>query len=152
MRKNIVLNCLLKSDELNNSYKDTILSKLKIKYENSSLNSGYIIKVISIKEFIHNTILNGDTNIKLLCDCDVYKPVIEDVIKCKVDMIHINGIFVSLYNIKILIPNKDNIFDIKNNVCFYKNLEINIGDYIDIIIRNIRFENFNYTCIGYIHN
>lgn len=152
MKKNLVLQCLLEPIHLNSSCKKTIFNLLKEKYEGNSVNAGYIIKVLSIKEFIHNTISNGNVNIKMLCDCDVFKPIVDNVISCKVDMIHLNGIFVSIHNIKILIPNKNNMFDIRDNVCMYKDKSINIGDYIDIIIKHIRFDNNSYTCIGEIYN
>tara|TARA_Y100000114_G_C11672134_1_gene284297 strand:- start:190 stop:648 length:459 start_codon:yes stop_codon:yes gene_type:complete len=148
MKKNLVLKCILNPIQLNTKYKETIFNYLKENYENKSVNAGYIVNIISIKEFIHNTIYNGHIIIKLLCYCDVFKPSVGDIVNCKVNMIHLNGIFVSIYNIKILLPNKDNIFNIQNNICIYNNRNINIGDYINVVIKNIRFDNFNYTCIG----
>ena len=148
MIKNLVLDCNIKSCDLNSNYKNTLYETLKIKYEDNCINENYIIKINKIKDFIHNEIKNGDVFIKILCECDVYKPTIDDVIKCKVNMIHINGIFVNKYNIKILIPNILNTFDINNNICKYKDKIINIDDEIDVIIKQIRFENFNFTCIG----
>tara|TARA_Y100001972_G_C7621859_1_gene311895 strand:- start:692 stop:1147 length:456 start_codon:yes stop_codon:yes gene_type:complete len=148
MLKNLVLDCKLSPNNLHTDYKSKIILLLKNEYENNCTNAGYIITVNKIKEFIHNKIIEGNILIKMLCECDVYKPKIDDIITCKVNMIHINGIFVNKYNIKILIPNTLNIFDIRDNKCFYKNNIINIGDNIDVIIKQIRFENFNFTCIG----
>ena len=148
MRKNLVLDCGIKSCDLNTDYKNTLYNTLKHKYENKCINSNYIIEVKSIKDFIHNEIKDGDVFVKLLCECDVYKPTVNDVIRCKVNMIHVNGIFVNKYNIKILIPNILNIFDINNNICKYEDKIINIDDEINVVIKQIRFENFNFTCIG----
>jgi len=148
MIKNLVLDCSLNPSDLNSNYQNVILKMLKELYENKSVHSGYIINVNKIKEYIHNSIVDGITKVKTLCECDVYKPVVDDIITCKVNMIHINGIFVNKYDIKILIPNTLNIFDIQDNKCIYKGKIININDDINVVIKQIRFENFNYTCIG----
>ena len=148
MKKNLVLDCVIEPYELNSDYKILFYNKLKKKYENKSLNSGYIISVNKIKEYIHNKIVDGVVVVKMLCECDVYKPKIDDIITCNVNMIHLNGIFVNKYNIKILVPNTLDIFDIRDNKCVYKDKTINIGDDIDVIIKQIRFENFNFTCIA----
>jgi len=148
MRKNVVLNCKVQPHNLTGNYRNTIYDLLKTRYVNKSLTVGYIITVNSIKEFIHNKIINGDVHVKMLCDCDVYKPIINDIITCNVNMIHINGIFVNKYGIRILLPNTNNIFLIKNNQCIYNDRTININDCIDVRIKQIRFENNNYTCIG----
>lgn len=148
MIKNLVLDCDINPNQLNSNYKDIIYDILKNMYEKKSIKSGYIISINKIKDFIHNNINNGVVSLKLLCECDVYKPIIDDTVNCKVEMIHINGIFVTKYNIKILIPNTLNIFEIRNNKCIYNEKEINIGDNIDITIKQIRFDNLNFTCIG----
>lgn len=148
MKKNVVLTCKVQPHNLTGNCKNTMYELLKTRYVNKSLTIGYIINVNSIKEFIHNKIINGDVHVKMLCECDVYKPTINDIITCKVNMIHINGVFVSTYGIRILLPNTNNIFIIKNNQCIYNNRTININDSINVCIKQIRFENNNYTCIG----
>lgn len=148
MIKNIVLDYSIKPHNLHTNFNTILYDKIKEKYINKCVNAGYIININKIKEIIHNKIIDGNIIVKMLCECDIYKPKTDDVINCKVNMIHINGIFVNKYNIKILIPNISNKFNIQNNVCKYGNKIINIGDNIDVVIKQIRFENFNFTCIG----
>ena len=151
MKTNIVLDCILEYDLLDKNYKKNILNNLQKIHNNTSISSGYIVEVNQILDIIYNEInINNNLVLKVLCLVDLLKIEHDkEINNCKVVMIHNNGIFVNRFKIKILIPNnEENTFTYINNTCKYKNKIINLGDLIDIIIVDIRFEKNEYTCIG----
>ena len=146
---NVVLSCVLKPEFLLPSYKEHILSEYRKKYESSANELGYIIKVNSIKDIISSN-LNNNSNIivESLCDCDIFKPDVGIKVRGVIDMIHINGIFVRKYEIKILIPSSGNDYTYCDNTFKYGGKEYKKGDEIDVEIINIRYDKFIYSCIG----
>ena len=144
----IVLDCIIKPHHLNKNYKESILDTLRLKYNYTCKNAGYIIDIESIIDTIHNYInCNNDIIVSLLCMCKTIELKKGVHLNCKIDAIYTSGIFVSLSKIKILIPNKDNFISI-NNECHYKDCVYRVGDFVDIIINTIRYEKNEYTCLG----
>ena len=145
---NLVLNTVYPPHLLDKDYKTKVLSLYKDKYERNSITGSYIITVDNIVEII-STMLDKANNIiiRSLCNCNIFKPIIGNQLVCKIDMIHINGIFVSKYDIRILIPSSDS-YTYNNNTFTYKDKLYNKGDEICIELINIRFEKYIYTCIA----
>ena len=91
---------------------------------------------------------NNDIIVESLCNCDIFKPEIDMKVECKIDMIHVNGIFVSKYKIKILIPESSNNYSYKQSHFIYNGKSYNVNDTITIRIVNIRYDKYTYSCIG----
>ena len=145
----VVLSSILKPEFLTSDYKDYLLSDYKRRYESTGNDLGYIIKVSSIKDIISSNINNNtEIIVESLCDCLIFKPEIGLKVRCAIDMIHVNGIFVSKYTIKILIPSSTNEYEYKHDSFIVGDKEYNIGDEIDIEIVNIRYDKYIYSCIG----
>ena len=146
---NIVLSSVLKPEYLTKNYKNHLLLDYKQKYESTGNDLGYIVKVLNIKDVISSNINNNtEIIIESLCNCVIFKPEIGMKVKCIIDMIHVNGIFVSKYKIKILIPSSSNDYEYKHDSFIVENKEYRIGDEIDIEIVNIRYDKYIYSCIG----
>jgi len=146
---NIVLSSVLKPEYLNKDYKKLLLNVYKQEYETKSNNCGYIVKVNEIKDIISSMLNNNnDIIVESLCNCDIFKPEIDMNVECKIDMIHINGIFVSKYKIKILIPESSNNYSYKQNHFIYNKKSYYVNDNITIRIINIRYDKHTYSCIG----
>jgi DNA-directed RNA polymerase subunit E'/Rpb7 len=126
-----------------------LLDIYRTKYESTGNDLGYIVKIHKINDII-STNLNNNSEIivESLCNCNIFKPEVGLKINCVIDMIHINGIFVSIYKIKILIPSTTNQYEYLGNSFKINNIQYNIGDYIDIEIVNIRYDKYVYSCIG----
>ena len=133
---------------LKKGYKQELLNLYRNKYNTKSIKNGYIININNIVDII-STILDNNNNIivKSLCDCNIFTPTIGLQTMCNIDMIHINGIFVSKYNIKILIVS-DESYTYNNNTFIYKDTIYSKNDQINVELTNIRFEKNIYTCIG----
>ena len=145
----VVLSSILKPEYLTTNYKNHLLSDYKKKYETTGNELGYIVKVSSIKDIISSNISNNsDIIVESLCNCIIFKPEIGSRVRCTIDMIHVNGIFVSKYKIKILIPSSINEYEYKHETFVVGDEEYRIGDEIDIEIVNIRYDKYIYSCIG----
>ena len=145
----VVLSSILKPEYLTNNYKNYLLSDYKKKYESTGNEFGYIVKVSSIKDIISSNISNNtEIIVESLCNCVIFKPEIGLKVRCIIDMIHINGIFVSKYKIKILIPSSTNEYEYKHESFVVGDEEYRIGDEIDVEIVNIRYDKYIYSCIG----
>ena len=145
----IVLSSILKPEYLTTNYKNFLLSDYKKKYESTGNELGYIIKVLNIKDIISSNINNStEIIIESLCNCEIFKPEIGLNVRCVIDMIHVNGIFVSKYKIKILIPSSTNEYEYKYESFVVGEKEYRIGDDIEIEIVNIRYDKYVYSCIG----
>jgi DNA-directed RNA polymerase subunit E'/Rpb7 len=146
---NIVLSSVLEPHYLTHDYKNHLLSIYKNKYESTGNDIGYIVNILAIKDII-STNLNNDSQIivESLCNCNIFKPDIGMKVDCVIDMIHINGIFVSKYTIKILIPSSNNNYEYCNNSFKMGGKEFKVGDTIQIEIVNIRYDKYIYSCIG----
>lgn len=146
---NVVLSSILKPEYLTTNYKNHLLSDYKKKYESTGNELGYIVKVSSIKDIISSNISNNtEIIVESLCNCVIFKPEIGLIVRCTIDMIHVNGIFVSKYKIKILIPSSTNEYEYKHESFIVDDKEYRLGDDIDIEIVNIRYDKYIYSCIG----
>lgn len=145
----IVLSSILKPEYLTTNYKNYLLSDYKKKYESTGNELGYIIKVLNIKDIISSNINNStEIIVESLCNCEIFKPEIGLKVRCIIDMIHVNGIFVSKYKIKILIPSSTNEYEYKYESFVVGEKEYKIGNDIEIEIVNIRYDKYVYSCIG----
>ena len=101
-----------------------------------------------MKDIIHNWIDSNDCiNIRVFCECDMIILKIGNILKCQIHMIHNSGVFVNLFNIKILVPHKNN-FSCENNKLTVNNKLYVKDDWIDVKITNIRYEKKKYSCLG----
>tara|TARA_Y100000591_G_scaffold329343_2_gene357707 strand:+ start:358 stop:822 length:465 start_codon:yes stop_codon:yes gene_type:complete len=146
---NLILTSILEPKFLTRDYKSNLLNIYRNQYESKGSKLGYIVKVLGIKDIISSNLNNNsEIIVESLCDCDIFKPILGMKVRCIIDMIHINGIFVSKYEIKILIPSSD---DYEYHKDFFKTRDgskYSIGDELDIEIVNIRYDKFIYSCIG----
>ena len=148
MHVNTVLELLLEPKYLDDNIRYHIIRLLNEKYKYMSEKIGYILDVITIKELIKREVDDkGNVNMTMLCVCDVIKPVLNEIVGCAVDMIHINGLFVNFNGIKMLVSKNGN-FEVRDKRCYTKNRVIDIGDMVDVEIINIRYDNKQYSCIG----
>jgi len=145
----MVLSSVLKPEYLTSNYKEDLLSDYKRKYESTGSELGYIVKVSGIKDIISSNISNNtEIIVESLCNCVIFKPHVGLRVRCSIDMIHVNGIFVSKYKIKILIPSSTNDYEYKHESFVVGDKEYRIGDDIEIEIVNIRYDKYIYSCIG----
>ena len=144
----LTLTSVLEPRFLHKKFKDDLIKVYRDKYENKSLSEGYIIKINKIEDIVTSVInSNNEIVVKSKCDCDIYNPVVGDDMECTIDLIHINGIFMSKYGIKIIVPSSD---DYKYNPGYIEvgDKKFEVGDDITIHIINVRYDKFAYSCIG----
>ena len=148
MNKKLVLNVIFDPQYLTDGYKKVLLDVYKKKFEKKCTNDGYIVNINRIHK-INSTLLTNNNQIDMIsvCECDIIKPEIDMEVECVIDMIHVNGIFVNMCGIKMLIPNSDE-YEYYNEYFVYKNNKYIIGDNIKVKIINVRYDRYMYTCIG----
>ena len=93
--------------------------------------------------------IDNETNIivKSYCNCKVFKPVVGMEVECKIDIIHVHGIFLSNNGIKMIVPSSDN-YRYEINKFIFGTREYIVGDKIRIKIMNVRYDKFTYSCVG----
>lgn len=142
------LSSILEPKYLSKEFKKNLLTNYKNDYENKSNESGFIVKIDKINNIISSFINNcNEIIIKSKCDCVVFKPVVGMKLECKIDLIHINGLFLNTFGIKIMVPSSDN-YIYKHDHIIFNNVKYNVGDNINICIVNVRFYKNIYSCIG----
>ena len=143
-----LLTSILHPQYLNSNYKTKLLDVYKTDYENKSDEDGYIIKVNSIKRILSSDIDNNNQIIvKSYCNCDIFKPEVGSIIDCTINLIHINGIFLNKYGIKIIVPSS-NDYQYSQSKIIYNNKHYIVGDTITIKIIDVRYDKFTYSCVG----
>tara|TARA_E500000331_G_C16871504_1_gene546403 strand:+ start:50 stop:283 length:234 start_codon:yes stop_codon:yes gene_type:complete len=68
-------------------------------------------------------------------------------VNCKIDLIHVNGLFMSKYDIKIMVPKTDD-YIFKSDHIMINNKKYIVGDLLDILIIDVRYYKNIYSCIG----
>jgi hypothetical protein len=142
------LSSILQPKHLNKEYKTNLLINYKNDYENNSNDCGFIVKINNIENVITSFLNNSnEIIIKSKCDCIVFKPIVGMELDCKIDLIHINGLFLNKYGIKIMVPSSgDYIY--KQDHIVLNNVKYKVNDNISISIVNVRFYKNIYSCIG----
>ena len=119
-----------------------IISLLKKEYESKAFEKiGIIDKILSIHKLSNVQISNMNGNIDITFNILVlsYLPKIYDRIKIPIKKILPCGIFLEQPNIKVLISDYD------------KSKNYNLGDNIEIVLTDIRFEKDSFHCLASIH-
>jgi hypothetical protein len=148
MNKDIELNIVFEAQYLCDGYKEVLLRLYKEKFEEKSNKEGYIISINAVRSIKSAKLSNNNEIIVVSeCNCNIIKPEKGLELSCKIDMIHVNGIFVNMRGIKMLIPNSDD-YNYNNEYFIYKEDTYKIGDEIMVEIVNVRYDKFVYTCIG----
>ena len=127
-----------------------INSKIQEKcQDHCSQEIGYIIGFNGISK-IYSNIINRNGNkivYKVVYDVECFKPFIDAEYNAEIKYIFEDGIVLLYYKMKILIP-KNNL--IENGYTFENNTYGNfkVGDYINIIVIQIKYEKNNFMCIA----
>lgn len=132
-----------------------LLNKLKKKLIGScSLDEGYIIKIKKIINIGENIITsaNSITVFDLTFDAETLKPHVGLVLCGKIWKNFEEGIFMNILNKMKIVILKESLtkqnFEYRNNCFCRNNLELNIGDEIDVEILMINYDKNNFRCIG----
>lgn len=142
------LSSVLHPKFLSKGFKDELLKIYKHEFTHTSNSYGYIINVHKILEIISSEInKDNQTVIQSKCDCEIFKPEVGMEISCLIDIIHINGIFLSKHGVKIIVPSSDS-YIYEDNKFVYNNEEYLVGDSICIKIIDVRYDKFTYSCVG----
>jgi len=145
----IVLSSIFKPEYLTRDYKSNLLKLYKEQYESTGIDIGYIVKILKIIDIISTNLdNNSQIVVESLCSCQIFKPEIGMKVTCTINMIHVNGIFVNKYDIKILVPSSNNDYEYNNDSFKFNNKKYKVGDNLDIEIINIRYDKSVYSCIG----
>lgn len=145
----IVLSSVLKPEYLTSNYREHLLREYRSKYECTGNEMGYIVNIRDILDIISTDINNNsEIIVESLCDCNIFKPDVGIQVRCVIDMIHINGIFVRIHKIKILIPSSTNDYEYLGNSFKIKDKMYKVGDELDVEIVNVRYDKYIYSCIG----
>ena len=142
------LKSILQPKYLNSEYKRKLLQSYKGDYEKSSNENGYIVKINNIIDIVSSHINNNnDIIIVSKCNCSIFKPIPNMEVNCKIDLIHVNGLFMSKYDIKIMVPKSDE-YIFKSDHILINNKKYIVGNNLDIIIIDVRYYKNIYSCIG----
>lgn len=153
----------LEPKHLSSDYREKIKQDIIEKYENTCVKEvGYISKIIDIQKIIHDKVMNMIPFVFFLVEVQVlsYLPELNDIIDIKINFIFNHGIFGYYEKIKILIPMQaceEWMIHQKNQnetILIYKNdpkITLKKDDNIKVLVKNIRFEKDNFSCIGKIH-
>lgn len=142
------LKSILQPKYLNSEYKEKLLQAYKTDYEKSSNENGYIVKINNIIDIVSSCINNNNDIIIISnCDCTIFKPIPNMEVNCKIDLIHVNGLFMSKYDIKIMVPKTDD-YIFNTDYILINNKKYIVGDLLDIIIIDVRYYKNIYSCIG----
>ena len=146
---NIVLSSIFKPEYLTKDYKTNLLKLYKKQYESTGIDVGYIVEILKIIDIISTNLdNNSQIVVESLCYCNMFKPEIGMKVTCTINMIHVNGIFVTKYDIKILVQSSNNDYEYNNDSFKFNNERYKVGDSLDIEIINIRYDKCVYSCIG----
>lgn len=144
----LILTSVLEPRFLHKNFKDDLIKVYKDEYENKSLSEGYIVKIKKIEDIVSSVINNNnDIIVKSKCECEIFNPIVGDDMDCNIDLIHINGVFMSKYGIKIIVPSSDD-YKYNSNYIEVGGRKFRVGDNITIRIVNVRYDKFTYSCIG----
>jgi DNA-directed RNA polymerase subunit E'/Rpb7 len=110
---------------------------------------GYITGFNGINKIFSNIVNRNGNKIvyKVVYDVECFKPHIDSEYNAEIKYIFEDGIVLLYYKMKILIP-KNNL--IENGYVFENNTygDFKVGDYLDIIITQIKYEKNNFMCIA----
>ena len=116
----------------------------------SNRDDGCFISVNKINSIIDNyvdvyTIFTVDMNVTII------KPEIGNIITAEIVMIFDSGIFLSISEIKIIVPQNNlegGVYNRQNNTYKYKRKTYTIGDTIDVKVEQIRYIRHQTSCIA----
>lgn len=153
-KKVIRLSVYLESHEQCKEYKVLLLKKLRENYEKKAFEKyGIINSIISIDKIYYEEMMKTTPTIYFLIDTviETYYPKKEDIIKLKINKILNFGIFLECDSFRVLIPTVPSSYQLEKEKDFYYKTErgnINIGDEIEFIITDVRFEKGGFHCLA----
>ena len=153
-KKVIRLSVYLESHEQCKEYKVLLLKKLRENYEKKAFEKyGIINSIISIDKIYYEEMMKTTPTIYFLIDTviETYYPKKEDIIKLKINKILNFGIFLECDSFRVLIPVVPSSYQLEKEKDFYYKTErgnINIGDEIEFIITDVRFEKGGFHCLA----
>ena len=111
---------------------------------------GYFISANRIVKILDNT----DTFFFLEIEAKTYKPKIGQKVKGFVCIIYKDGFLVNVFErMMVLVPSifiKDYVFDENKNTFENNNIRIGMGDKIKVEIKQCRFHEKKFECIGFL--
>ena len=152
--KIIRLSVYLESNEQCKEYKSLLLKKLKENYEKKAFEKyGIINSVSSIHKICYEEMMKTNPIIYFLIDTvvETYFPQKEDKIKLEISKILNYGIFLERSSFRVLIPSLPSSYKLeKDNELYYKyeDKKIRMGDTIEFIITDVRFEKAGFHCLA----
>jgi len=147
-------NIELSPEYMNNSIRDTLLSKLQDKYVNKTCKDGYITRLNSIIS-IDDSYINDNTYFLIFvvsCDVDIFTPEVDLELDCTVHLVINHGIIaysniVESLSIFIPISNLGGM-GFKGDMFTSDTMSIRRDDDIRVKITSIKYEKKNYKCIA----
>lgn len=139
---------------LDKNYKTHILKNLRKSLKNTcSEKHGYILDIVDIVKIVSSTIQRFDLklSVKLFLLVKMLKPVLDTIISAKVEMLFSYGILLNCEEkMKIFIPSKrlENYSFNDKYFIYGKDKKYNIGSSVSIKVKDIKFNENNYKCIG----
>ena len=153
-KKVIRLSVYLESHEQCKGYKTLLLHKLRENYEKKAFEKyGIINSIISIEKIHYEEMMKTNPTIYFLIDTlvETYYPKKEDKIKLEISKILNFGIFLECDSFRVLIPSVPSFYKLEREKELYYKTEngtINIGDKIEFLITDVRFEKAGFHCLA----
>lgn len=153
-KKIIRLSVYLESHEQCKEYKSLLLQKLKKNYEKKAFEKyGIINSVESIDKIYYEEMMKTVPTIFFIIDTvvETYFPKKDDKIKLEITKILNYGIFLECSSFRVLIPSLPSTFSLeKDHDYYYKKKDgiIKVGDEIEFIITDVRFEKAGFHCLA----
>ena len=147
----LVEKIILESKYINNNIQNSILNKLEKLTDICTEKYGYIIDIIKIIEIIDNKILDntGDILFTIKFRAKILKPILDLELNAKINMIFNHGIFCQYIHLPILIPyTKLKDFEYKDKKFIKDDVELKIGDNINVKLTDIRYHKKKFNCIA----
>lgn len=153
-KKTIRLSVYLESHEQCKEYKSLLLKKLKEYYEKKAFEKyGIINTVLSIENIHYEEMMKTNPTIYFLTDTvvETYFPKKEDIIKLEITKILSYGIFLERSSFRVLIPSVPSSYKLEKDIDFFYKTnkgDIKIGDEIEFVITDVRFEKAGFHCLA----
>lgn len=150
----IIERIFLEPEFLTDDIKNNIFNKIKKKFEGyCNYEYGYFVKIIEIINILDNWVSNVTHNVifKVKFKAVILRPEKEKILECNVKMIFQHGIFMEINKLKLLIPIgclKNYEYDKNSGTFISKKKTIKITDVVKVKIKDVRYENKNFSCIG----
>jgi DNA-directed RNA polymerase subunit E'/Rpb7 len=136
---------------LTNTYTEFILSQLKYELEGKCIKEGFVKKdsAAIVKKsvgYINNSNFTGDITFNVICSVNVCNPLINSIIKCKINNINQLGFLSHIGPLSIIVPK-----ELHNNKKLFKNLSVDDEVYVKIVNKKFELNDTEISVIGRIN-